>query len=200
MVDDAEGTRARILRAATAEFAEHGIAGARVDRIAHSAQANKALIYHHFGSKEGLFSAVVGRELQQLYDAVPVTPDDVPGWAVGMFDFALAHPEMMRLLAWSGLERRAAVPPEQATGTAGKLAAIAAAQAAGRVQAADTPALLLSLIVAVATAWTAGNPYAAVIDPASAERPTVHREAIRRAVARLCAPEPDGPRQRRRRP
>ena len=198
MLGPTDGTRDRLLKAAAAEFAAHGIAGARVDRIARTARANKALIYHHFGNKDGLFSAVVGRELQQLYDAVPVTPDDLPGYAVGMFDFAVAHPDLMRLLAWSGLERRAPVPPEQAAGTAAKLAAIAGAQAAGRVQATDTPAFILSVIVAVATAWTAGNPYAAVIDPATAGCPTVYRDAVRRAVTRFCAAAPEGEREPRR--
>ena len=188
----ASTTRDRIFQAATAEFAAHGIAGARVDRIAGAAGANKTLIYHHFGNKEALFSAVVGRQMAELYATVPVTPDDLPGYAVGLFDFALARPELMRLMAWSGLERRAPVPPEQVAGTAGKLAGIAQAQAAGRVQATDPPAFLLSVIVAVATAWAAGNPYAAVIDPTSAEQPAVYREAIRRAVNRLCAPAGEG--------
>ena len=188
MTSPAKTTQDRIFQAATAEFATHGISGARVDRIADAAGANKALIYHHFGNKEALFSAVVGRHMAELYRAVPVTPDDLPGYAVGLFDFALSRPELMRLMAWSGLERRALVPPEQVAGTAGKLAGIAAAQAAGRVQAADPPAFILSVIVAVATAWAAGNPYAAVIDPTSADQPAVFREAVRRAVARICGP------------
>jgi AcrR family transcriptional regulator len=56
---DAEATKARILAAATAEFARSGFAGARVDRIARAAKANKQMIYHYFGSKERLFAAVL---------------------------------------------------------------------------------------------------------------------------------------------
>ena len=52
---DAEATKARIFEAATAEFAAHGIAGARVDRIAQNAKANKQLIYAYFGDKQKLF-------------------------------------------------------------------------------------------------------------------------------------------------
>lgn len=52
-------TRARILDAATAEFAAVGLAGARVDRIAQLAGCNKQLIYHYFGDKNGLFEAVM---------------------------------------------------------------------------------------------------------------------------------------------
>jgi AcrR family transcriptional regulator len=56
---DADATKARILAAATAEFARLGLGGARVDRIALSAKANKQMIYHYFGSKERLFTAVL---------------------------------------------------------------------------------------------------------------------------------------------
>jgi TetR/AcrR family transcriptional regulator len=49
---NAEASRARILAAARAEFVTHGLAGARVDRIAAHAGVNKNLIYHYLGSKE----------------------------------------------------------------------------------------------------------------------------------------------------
>ncbi|MFD6108194.1 TetR/AcrR family transcriptional regulator, partial [Nocardia salmonicida] len=53
----ADATKARILQAATDEFATYGIAGARVDRIAKTAGANKNLIYIYFGGKDQLFDA-----------------------------------------------------------------------------------------------------------------------------------------------
>lgn len=56
---DAEATRARILLAAKKEFSKHGLGGARVDEIAERANANKRMIYHYFGGKEDLFSAVL---------------------------------------------------------------------------------------------------------------------------------------------
>jgi TetR/AcrR family transcriptional regulator len=52
---DLRGTRERILAAALNEFAEHGLAGARVDRIATRAGINKAMIYYHFDSKQALY-------------------------------------------------------------------------------------------------------------------------------------------------
>ena len=58
-VRDAEATKARILDAAKKEFAKSGMGGARVDVIAEKAQANKRMIYHYFGSKEGLFQTVL---------------------------------------------------------------------------------------------------------------------------------------------
>lgn len=53
-------TRQRILDAALKEFAHHGLAGARVDRIARSAGVNKAMIYYHFSSKENLYRETLG--------------------------------------------------------------------------------------------------------------------------------------------
>jgi len=58
---DPTATQARILAAATEEFAQFGIAGARVDRIALNAKSNKQLIYRYFGTKQGLYEAVVDR-------------------------------------------------------------------------------------------------------------------------------------------
>jgi AcrR family transcriptional regulator len=61
---DPEGMRMRIMRAATAEFARYGFGGARLDRIAKTAGANKRMIYYHVGDKEGLYLAV----LEGAYD------------------------------------------------------------------------------------------------------------------------------------
>ena len=51
----------RILAAAALEFAERGYAGARVDRIARRARVNKAMLYYHFGSKQGLYRTLLAR-------------------------------------------------------------------------------------------------------------------------------------------
>jgi AcrR family transcriptional regulator len=56
---DPAHSRARILDAAHAEFAEHGFDGARVDRIAALAGINKRMLYHYFGNKDDLFCAVL---------------------------------------------------------------------------------------------------------------------------------------------
>lgn len=62
-------TKELILGAATAEFARRGLDGARVDQIAKRARANKTLIYTYFGSKDGLFQAVIERAYQELRQA-----------------------------------------------------------------------------------------------------------------------------------
>jgi AcrR family transcriptional regulator len=73
-VRDAEASRARIFEAAAAEFAAHGFAGAKVDRIAARARANKAMIYYHFASKAGLYRAVVGDMFAATASAVRELP------------------------------------------------------------------------------------------------------------------------------
>ena len=81
-----EETRRRLLEAATAEFAAHGIAGARVDRIADSAGCNKQSIYGYFGSKDGLFEAVLDAIVARAVSEVPVDGHDLPGYAGRVFD------------------------------------------------------------------------------------------------------------------
>jgi TetR/AcrR family transcriptional regulator len=63
---DGVETRANILKAAERIYAECGLAGARTDAIAAAAGVNKALLYYYFKSKEGLYQAVVGSQLQQF--------------------------------------------------------------------------------------------------------------------------------------
>ena len=63
---DGQATRARILEAATQEFAAHGFAGARVERIVEEARCNMRMIYHHFGSKEALYIAVLEAVYEDL--------------------------------------------------------------------------------------------------------------------------------------
>jgi AcrR family transcriptional regulator len=56
---DPEGMRKRILDAATAAFARYGYGGARIDRIAKAAGANKRMIYYHVGKKDVLYLAIL---------------------------------------------------------------------------------------------------------------------------------------------
>src|SRR3954463_14650990 len=63
---DPEGMRLRILEAAKQEFSARGLAGARVDRIAARADANKRMLYYHVGNKDELYLAV----LEGAYDKI----------------------------------------------------------------------------------------------------------------------------------
>lgn len=112
MPPDATDTKRRILAAARAEFAQYGLAGARVDRIADAGQANKRSIYVHFGSKNDLFDRVVATALTEMAEAVPFTAEDLPAYAGALFDYLTARPQVLRLTTWAGLERGQASPDE----------------------------------------------------------------------------------------
>jgi AcrR family transcriptional regulator len=183
-----ERTQERILAAATQEFAAHGIAGGRVDRIAMAAKANKSLIYDYFGSKEQLFQAVLERHLKDVYRAVRFSPDDLPGYAVGLFDFAMDHPHLMRLVMWNGLEQRPEWPLDNTSSLAAQVEAIRRAQAESRVAKSFPPDFLLTLIVTLASAWTAANPFGISITPDAAAHRVSLRRAIEDTVRKLCAP------------
>jgi len=101
---DAEATKARIFEAATVEFAAYGIAGARVDRIAQNAQANKQLIYAYFGDKRKLFYKVLDQTLVQVAEMVSTDITDLDRWVDEHIDYHAKHPELLRLLMWESLE------------------------------------------------------------------------------------------------
>ena len=63
---NAEQTKERILASAMAEFAAKGFDGARLDAIVKKAKVNINLVYHYFGSKEGLFLAVMEAAYQTM--------------------------------------------------------------------------------------------------------------------------------------
>ncbi len=179
-------TSQRILDAAAAEFADRGIAGARIDRIIAAARTNKAQLYGYFGSKDGLFDAVIADRSDRLLSVIPFDANDLPGWAVGVYDENLRHPELVRLITWLRLERH----PEgrlssDAADDEAKLAAIARAQAAGRVRAGD-PFDLFAMVLAMACTWSPASSFyaATAAEPASDHdrRRALLRDCVRRAV------------------
>lgn len=190
MKRDARATRARILAAATSEFAAHGIAGARVDRIAASAEANKNMIYIYFGNKEQLFGAVFSDGIQQLLETVPIDADDLPSYAGALFDHIERHPELSRLARWQGLERGDAVASFDTTvaATMTKIQAVAASQAAGQVNDRLTPDQLLSMLLNLAATWSDGAPELASVEVTDAMRAS-RRAAIVWAIGRLTTPD-----------
>src|SRR4051812_455671 len=66
---DADRSQSTILAAARDEFAQHGLGGARMDRIAERAALNKRLIYYYFQDKETLFQAVLEQSYRDIRDA-----------------------------------------------------------------------------------------------------------------------------------
>ena len=64
--NDPARTMAGILEVATSEFANKGLSGARIDAIAAATQTSKRMIYYYFGSKEGLYVAVLEASYQRM--------------------------------------------------------------------------------------------------------------------------------------
>lgn len=107
-----EPTRARILAAAKAEFARSGLGGARVDRIAERAGANKRMLYYYFDSKDGLFRAVLEATYEHIREAEKALHLDAldPHEAIRRlieftWDYHLQHPEFLSLLNSANLHR-----------------------------------------------------------------------------------------------
>ncbi len=98
-------SKARILAAATEEFAEKGQAGARIDDIVRASEVNVRMIYHHFGSKEGLYMAVLqglldrkGRVLAEVPEGEPLAC--IRGALIRLHAFLVENPSYTRILAW----------------------------------------------------------------------------------------------------
>jgi AcrR family transcriptional regulator len=111
---DAERTQREILDVATAEFADRGYAGARVDEIAARTRTTKRMIYYYFGSKERLFVAV----LERAYAAIRAAEQTIevdhlePAAAIRRlaeltFDHHESHPEFIRLVSIENIHRAA---------------------------------------------------------------------------------------------
>jgi AcrR family transcriptional regulator len=164
---DAEATKQRLIAAGRAEFAAHGLQGARVDRIAVAARSNKAQIYHYFKSKIGLFDAVWEDLVGQIVDGLPLTVEDLPGVAVMLSEIYAEHPDLARLITWQRLERADAPPNEIATGDVrDRIGLIAQALADGVTSSPYAADVLFALILHMAAFWEFTSPdVAAAIEP-----------------------------------
>lgn len=101
---DAEATQAAIVRAAVEEFAEKGFYGARVEEIAARTETSKHMIYYYFGSKDGLYTAVLEHAYAEFRSAegadyASMEPVAALETLVGnSFDVHVAHPHVVRIV------------------------------------------------------------------------------------------------------
>lgn len=100
------------MQAAKKEFAKHGLGGARVDEIAERAKANKRMIYHYFGSKEKLFTAVLEaayldiRHAEQKLELDSMPAEKALEHLVRFtWEYYLKHPEFITLVNSENLHR-----------------------------------------------------------------------------------------------
>ncbi|MFD3918777.1 TetR family transcriptional regulator [Streptomyces sp. NPDC058595] len=185
-----QASRRRLLDAATAEFAAYGIAGARVDRISAAAQVNKAQLYAYFGNKDKLFDAVFAEHLDLIVGTVPVTGDDLPGYAVRLYDAYLVHPELVRLATWARLERTPTgdlfhfMPGHDTE----KLRSITDAQAQGAVDPSMPAEEVLAMVTAMSMTWSPASVMYAASDGEPESAHDRRRAALALAVRRAFTP------------
>ncbi len=111
MPADSAKTRSRILDAAERQFSQKGFAAASMSEIARVSKVSKALLHHHFGSKDGLWSAVKERRFGEFWEAqsklfkvlapgAPMAEQSVKTY----FQFLQQNPSFVRLMTWHFLE------------------------------------------------------------------------------------------------
>ena len=110
--NDPERTKADILEVAATEFGEKGLAGARIDEIAALTQTSKRMIYYYFGSKEGLYLAVLEesyrkvREIEAQLHLEDLAPEQALRRLVAFtFDHHLSHENYIRLVMSENINR-----------------------------------------------------------------------------------------------
>lgn len=182
-----EEARAHVLRAAEAEFALHGVAGARIDRIAKEAGVSKERLYAYFGEKQGLFDEVIRTGIRRVHDVVGIEDGDLVAYAGRLAEYFFTHPAEVRLLSWLRLDEqceRAFATDEAADRAVEGAAVVRRAQRAGLVDPNWDPHELLRLILAVATYWASAT--------GPTDEVTRYREIVEDAVGRIIQPRPSG--------
>ncbi|MFE3060441.1 TetR family transcriptional regulator [Nocardia sp. NPDC059239] len=194
----ANSTRDRIVVAAKSEFSRHGIAGARVDRIAATAKTGKERVYAYFRSKQDLYRFVAAQELDAVAEATRMDPTDLPGYAGRVHDYFTAHPDNLRLMQWGQLEFAGDGPDDATRDTmTRKTEQLRRAQRDGHLDPTWDPADILMFVNQLAMSWAGHPSLTRPATPAGQEQFTADRRAaIVAAVGRLfpasppTAPEP----------
>ena len=189
-----EESRAAILNAAVAEFAELGIAGARTDAIARAAHVNKALLYYYFKDKDALYEAVLDHVFSGLRERVmPVLESKLPPrqkmleYLGAYFDYIAANPRIPRLVqaewmrASAGTSRMQRVAKEYFRPIFGKLAEVLReGMEAGEFRAVN-PMDFLPSVAAVIVFYFSAAPLMKTlmkVDPLSVERIQARRAFV----------------------
>jgi AcrR family transcriptional regulator len=181
---DPDTKRQQLLEAALAEFAEYGVAGARIDRLAKRAGVSAGMVYTFFDNKDGLFEAVFDLIVEQTVAGIPIDAGDLGEYAGRLLDAGAAHPQVLRFMAWYQLERGESAGRRASTTAAmrEKVAAIADAQRRGVVTDRFTAGQMLALVLTLANMWQLQGSDFLDLVPAPDRRTTV-LDAVRRLLA-----------------
>jgi TetR/AcrR family transcriptional regulator len=100
---DLARTRERLLEAALAEFAAHGLAGARCGAIARRAGVNQRMIFYCFGSKENLYREIMRRKFAERATFFESAPDALADAILHWYEASSNDLDWVRLLEWEAL-------------------------------------------------------------------------------------------------
>jgi TetR/AcrR family transcriptional regulator len=100
---DLARTRERLLEAALAEFAAHGLAGARCGAIARRAGVNQRMIFYCFGSKENLYREIMARKFTERATFFESAPEALPDAILHWYEAGSSDLNWVRLLEWEAL-------------------------------------------------------------------------------------------------
>lgn len=110
--NDPARTMAGILEVATKEFGEKGLAGGRIDAIADATHTSKRMIYYYFGSKKGLYLAVLEgvyrdmRSIEGAHNLENLEPEEALRKLTALtFDHQNNHPNFVRLVMSENIQR-----------------------------------------------------------------------------------------------
>ncbi len=191
---DPEGTKQKLLDAAFVEFSRHGPAGARVERIVERAGVNTRMLYHYFGSKDGLFRELLARKSEEMAgrrrDASGTFPEVIAEVARGMFE----DRDWARLLMWEALaysESDIVLERERSESWGPATEGLRQLQEAGIVPASLDPAQLQLSLIALATfpvAFPNTSKMVTGMDPLSAEFIEARYKAVRGFVEAMMQP------------
>jgi AcrR family transcriptional regulator len=198
MAWDTEGTKRKIVEAATAEFVARGPDGTTIERIAKLAGVNKERIYNYFGSKAALFALVLRDQLAFAASDVPMASaaaDEVAEYAGRLFDYHRQHPDLARLLQWEALTLGDEVPEEQLRREyyGHKTSALAAGQAEGTITSMMAPDLLHFMLLSLAAYWAVLPQVARMISSVTADddgEAARRRACVVEAARRLVSVQP----------
>jgi TetR/AcrR family transcriptional regulator len=183
-VRDPERTRAAILEAATRIFALRGFVGASMRDITDESGINKSPIYHHFGSKEGLYAAVK-RDLAAACDRQGVgndradeRPADPRAELRRLFETFRDNEALLRVCAWSRLEGAPAGGPVEAGLMQALRRRLELGQEQRIIRGDIDPGNLTVMLVGLVAFWLEGRPNADGVVEGGPDDPAYLRQAI----------------------
>lgn len=169
-------------------------AGARVDRIAAKAQANKESIYRYYGTKDELLRRVIDKYLDQRGEQLLPQERELPKYTSDLLEFHAKHPEFVRMSLWEALEYGGELDADtfehRRQHYADKLATVVEQQRAGLIDPELDPRHLLAAVFGMADYWAALPQLLRLIfgREVTDEDLAAHREFLAESVRRIITP------------